>query len=314
MLIDHAWQMPVKGGSLMAYVAWKIIKGHGPYAYLRQSVWRDGQSKTVHLGYLGLWAGASGAPADGSDAIVPGSVVIAPDGQEVRVPEFSPSLLRRLGASPVEPADGLGTSPPDPAAADPGASVSPLETPDPEAGLGTSPPESAGGLGTSSPGSSEGGLGTSPPEPAGGLGTSSPGSSEGGLGTSPTEPAGGLGTSSPGSSEGGLGTSPTEPAGGLGTSPAGSSEGGLGTSPTEPAGGLGTSPPVPVASAPTPARPLRLPDGSWGVLSTEPLAVGGQVRVTTSGGQSWTATVTEVLETTERGVTARTSGRPPRGA
>ena len=245
MLIDHAWQMPVKGGSLMAYVAWKIIKGHGPYAYLRQSVWRDGQSKTVHLGYLGLWAGASGAPADGSDAIVPGSVVIAPDGQEVRVPEFSPSLLRRLGASPVEPADGLGTSPPDPAAADPGASVSPLETPDPEAGLGTSPPE---------------------------------------------------------------------PAGGLGTSPAGSSEGGLGTSPTEPADGLGTSSPVPVASAPTPARPLRLPDGSWGVLSTEPLAVGGQVRVTTSGGQSWTATVTEVLETTERGVAARTSGRPPRGA
>ena len=45
MLIDHAWQMPVKGGSLMAYVAWKIIKGHGPYAYLRQSVWRDGQSR-----------------------------------------------------------------------------------------------------------------------------------------------------------------------------------------------------------------------------------------------------------------------------
>ena len=171
----------------MSFVVWKMIKGHGPYAYLRQSVWRDGQSKTVHLGYLGLWAGASGAPADGSDAIVPGSVVIAPDGQEVRVPEFSPSLLRRLGpsllrrlgASPVEPADGLGTSPPDPAAADPGASVSPLETPDPEAGLGTSPPE----LGTSPAGSSEGGLGTSPPEPAGGLGTSPAGSSEGGLGT-----------------------------------------------------------------------------------------------------------------------------------
>ena len=227
----------------MAYVAWKIIKGHGPYAYLRQSVWRDGQSKTVHLGYLGLWAGASGAPADGSDAIVPGSVVIAPDGQEVRVPEFSPSLLRRLGASPVEPADGLGTSPPDPAAADPGASVSPLETPDPEAGLGTSPPESAGGLGTSPAGSSEGGLGTSPPEPAGGLGTSPAGSSEGGLGTSPPEPAGGLGTSPAGSSEGGLGTSPPEPAGGLGTSPAGSSEGGLGTSPAGSSeGGLGTSP------------------------------------------------------------------------
>ena len=213
----------------MSFVVWKMIKGHGPYAYLRQSVWRDGQSKTVHLGYLGLWAGASGAPADGSDAIVPGSVVIAPDGQEVRVPEFSPSLLRRLGTSPVEPADGLGTSP-------------------------------------------------------------------------------------AGSSEGGLGTSPTEPAGELGTSPAGSSEGGLGTSPTESAGGLGTSPPIPVASAPAPARPLRLPDGSWGVLSPEPLAVGGQVRVTTSGGQSWTATVTEVLETTERGVAARTSGRPPRGA
>ena len=248
----------------MPFVVWKMINGHGPYAYLRQSVWRDGQSKTVHLGYLGCWAGASGASADGSEAIVPGSVVIAPDGQEVRVPEFSPSILRRLGTSPVELADELGTS---------------------------------------STGPSEGELGTSSPEPADGLGTSPAGPSEGKLGTSPSESADGLGTSPAGPSEGDLGTSPSEPADGLGTSPAGPSE-----------GDLGIGEPVPVASAPAPARPLRLPDGSWGVLSREPLAVGDQVRVTTSGGQSWTATVTEVLETTERGAAARTSGRPPRGA
>ena len=259
----------------MPFVVWKMINGHGPYAYLRQSVWRDGQSKTVHLGYLGCWAGASGASADGSDAIVPGSVVIAPDGQEVRVPEFSPSILRRLGTSPSEPADGLGTSSPEP----------------------------ADGLGTSPTGPSEGDLGTSPSEPADGLGTSPTGPSEGDLGTSSPEPADGLGTSPTGPSEGDLGTSPSEPADGLGTSPTGPSE-----------GDLGIGEPVPVASAPAPARPLRLPDGSWGVLSREPLAVGDQVRVTTSGGQSWTATVTEVLETTERGAAARTSGRPPRGA
>ena len=294
----------------MPFVVWKMINGHGPYAYLRQSVWRDGQSKTVHLGYLGCWAGASGASADGSDAIVPGSVVIAPDGQEVRVPEFSPSILRRLGTSPVELADELGTSSTGPSEGD----------------LGTSSPEPADGLGTSPAGPSEGDLGTSPSEPADGLGTSPAGPSEGDLGTSSPEPADGLGTSPTGPSEGDLGTSSPEPADGLGTSPTGPSEGDLGTSPSEPADGLGTSPagpsegdlgigePVPVASAPAPARPLRLPDGSWGVLSREPLAVGDQVRVTTSGGQSWTATVTEVLETTERGAAARTSGRPPRGA
>ena len=154
----------------MPFVVWKMINGHGPYAYLRQSVWRDGQSKTVHLGYLGCWAGASGASADGSDAIVPGSVVIAPDGQEVRVPEFSPSILRRLGTSPVELADELGTSPAGPSEGD----------------LGTSSPEPADGLGTSPAGPSEGKLGTSSPEPADGLGTSPAGPSEGDLGTSPS--------------------------------------------------------------------------------------------------------------------------------
>ena len=63
--------------------------------------------------------------------------------------------------------------------------------------------------------------------------------------------------------------------------------------------------------APTPAsaRPHRLPDGSWGILSQEEVAPGDQVQVRTPGGQSWLATVVEVFERRPRGTVARVFGR-----
>ena len=56
----------------MAYVVWKIIDGHGPHAYLYESVWVDGRSRVRHLGYLGRWR------REGADSVKPGSVVYAP--------------------------------------------------------------------------------------------------------------------------------------------------------------------------------------------------------------------------------------------
>ncbi len=215
----------------MAYVVWKVIDGHSPYAYLCESVWVDGRSRVRHLGYLGRWRG------EGADSVKPGSVVYAPDGQEVRVPDFSPSVRRRLGSR-------LNAS------ADPG----------PEANLGS---RSDGEVSTGA----EAGLGSS---------------SEPDLG---------------GSSAADLGSSPDDANGHLTSrDPAGDAE-------PDPVGG-GAEP------LPTPVRPHRLSDDSWGVLSQRPLAPGDLVMVNTASGQSWTATVTEVLEPVQRGYVARTSGRP----
>ena len=199
----------------MAYVVWKMINGHGPYAYLCESVWVDGRPRVRHLRYLGPWR------EEGPDPLKPGSVVLAPDGREVRVPDFSPSVRRRLGSR----SDWAGAT---------GA----------EADLGSS---SRPDLGSRS---------------AAELGSRSDDANED------------LGSRNP-------------------------------------AAGAG---PDPVAAAaepvPTPVRPHRLSDDSWGVLSQRPLAQGDLVMVTTSSGKSWTATVTELLEPIQRGYVARTSGRP----
>ena len=206
----------------MAYVVWKVIDGHGPYAYLCESVWVDGRSRVRHLGYLGRWRG------EGADSVKPGSVVYAPDGQEVRVPDFSPSVRRRLGSRLNAPAD-----------------------PRPEANLGSRP---------------DGAVSTG---------------AEASLGSSSKPDLGG-------SSAADLGSSPDDANGHLTSrDPAGDAE-----------------------PLPTPVRPHRLSDDSWGVLSQRPLAPGDLVMVNTASGQSWTATVTEVLEPVQRGYVARTSGRP----
>ena len=88
----------------MAYVVWKIINGKGPYAYLRKSERVDGRVRTRHLGYLGYWS------ADGGGTVGPGSVVSGPNGEQVVVPGFSPSMLRRLGATAAEVAGALATT------------------------------------------------------------------------------------------------------------------------------------------------------------------------------------------------------------
>ena len=63
-------------------------------------------------------------------------------------------------------------------------------------------------------------------------------------------------------------------------------------------------------------HPSKLPDGSWGALfrgKTPALPdnlVGLPIAVRTSVGTSWTATVLEVLERSERRILVRHSGKP----
>ena len=204
----------------MAYVVWKVIDGYGPYAYLYESVWVDGRSRVRHLEYLGRWRG------EDANSVKPGSVVHTPDGQEVRVPDFSPSVRRHLGSRLVE-----------------------LVHPGAETDLGSRP---KGMVATGA----EAGLGSN---------------SAAELGSSPDDVDGDLGSR-------------------RGAEP-------------DPVGD-GAEP------RPTPVRPRRLSDGSWGVLSQRPLAPGDPVMVSTTAGQSWIATVTEVLEPVQQGYVARASGRP----
>ena len=203
----------------MAYVTWKLIDGRGPYAYLRQSVRVEGRVTTRHLGYLGRWC------ADGSGAVNPGSVVTTPDGQEVRVPQFPPALLKRLGTTAESPA---------------------------EKELGT----------------------TDDVHPA-------------------TAPHTGRGPCRHGALED------------LGTTEAKTTADNLGT--TSDSGGASDG-----NTAPIPVRPYALPDGSWGVRSQAPLALGDLVIVTTSYGEQWTATITEVLARNREEFVARSTGRPKR--
>ena len=62
----------------MAYVIWKIHRGYGPYAYLRESVRVDGKVRARHICYLGRYGGEDAAAAQASDALWPGSVVTTP--------------------------------------------------------------------------------------------------------------------------------------------------------------------------------------------------------------------------------------------
>ena len=74
---------------------------------------------------------------------------------------------------------------------------------------------------------------------------------------------------------------------------------------------------APAASAPLEGwRPARLPDGSWGSLYTGPNPealppdlVGLTISVRTRSGDSWPATVTEVVERAPDRILVRTSGR-----
>ena len=87
----------------------------------------------------------------------------------------------------------------------------------------------------------------------------------------------------------------------------------FGLPPKPPAGAVRTAP----ASAPLEGwRPGRLPDGSWGSLYTGPNAealpqelVGLTITVRTRSGDSWPATVTEVVERAPDRILVRTSGR-----
>ena len=76
----------------MANIAWKVIRGHGPYAYLQRSVKSDGGVTSKHLAYLGKI---------GTGELVPGNYVQVPAvpgfaGGKVRVPLVTGEILDRL--------------------------------------------------------------------------------------------------------------------------------------------------------------------------------------------------------------------------
>ena len=88
----------------MAYVRWKMINGHGPYAYLEESV-KEGEKVTSrHIACLG---------ATGSGGLAPGSTVnLSAHGRDgtVTVPEIPAGL----GATTAQP--GSASTPTEPPA------------------------------------------------------------------------------------------------------------------------------------------------------------------------------------------------------
>ena len=61
----------------MVKVAWKVINGYGPYAYLQKSVKSKGKVTSKHIAYLG----AAGLGKDGI-ALVPGKHFNAPPAED----------------------------------------------------------------------------------------------------------------------------------------------------------------------------------------------------------------------------------------
>ena len=83
----------------MVKIAWKTIKGYGPYAYLQQSVkLKDGKVISQHLAYLGKL---------GSNSLVPGHhVSVSLTGErpnlQVLVPHVPPALKKELKPSSTQ--------------------------------------------------------------------------------------------------------------------------------------------------------------------------------------------------------------------
>ena len=235
----------------MAYVVWKVQGGNGPYAYLYESVWQDGKSRTRYVGYLGRFG------SEGPGTVRPGAVVVGPDGRDLVVPAFGPAVLRQLAA----------------AGRDLGSRSAGAE---PE--LGSRSPGAAGGeLGSRSEAADPTGL-------------------EAELGSRLSDGQSELGSRPDSASGVELGSRSDDGYAQLGSRSDGGADEHLGS---------GSQP-----RPPTAARPHRLPDGSWGVVCREEVAVGDQVQVRTAGGESWLATVAEVLEHGPRGIVARASRGP----
>ena len=84
----------------MVKIAWKTIKGYGPYAYLQESVkLKSGQVVSKHLAYLGK-AGAGGL-VPGYGFRVPGKVAEY-GGKTVPVPEVSPDIVAKLNPKSIK--------------------------------------------------------------------------------------------------------------------------------------------------------------------------------------------------------------------
>ena len=73
-------------------VAWKVVRGHGPYAYLQESVWKgDGKVVSKHIKYLGPF---------GKSGVFPGKRVKGYP--KVRILSVPPEIVVQLKAKPAE--------------------------------------------------------------------------------------------------------------------------------------------------------------------------------------------------------------------
>jgi hypothetical protein len=83
----------------MVKVAWKTIKGYGPYAYLQESVRIHGKVVSKHLAYLGKIGGAPPALSSGG-SVTPGRSIKAA-GYRAFVPPVDLDTQSHLKAKPL---------------------------------------------------------------------------------------------------------------------------------------------------------------------------------------------------------------------
>ena len=81
----------------MVKVAWKVINGYGPYAYLQESVKNDGKVTSKHIAYLG---------AAGKNGLIPGKNFNVPpsedfDGARIMVPFVGEETVDALKPGPL---------------------------------------------------------------------------------------------------------------------------------------------------------------------------------------------------------------------
>ena len=81
----------------MVKIAWKVINGYGPYAYLQETLKEQGKVKSKHLAYLG---------AAGTNGLIPGKMLTVEavedfPGGRVMVPSVGDDTLDALKPKPM---------------------------------------------------------------------------------------------------------------------------------------------------------------------------------------------------------------------
>ena len=89
------------------YVVWKTVNGYGPYAYVQESVSKNGKSTTKHVAYLGKL----GDDADGYRVRLSPGRSFSLTGSKVVIPEVPEEVMAEVNVSPrARSARNLGTT------------------------------------------------------------------------------------------------------------------------------------------------------------------------------------------------------------